>query len=352
MRLKHLTISALSLSIFFSANVYGGEDVIVDLSVLNSLQPSTAPMPSYGKSEKPQPLFPIVKKETAKTKKAEQASPSQSKTKKTIAKKVQQQPSIVKSKDKALASDSPKKETLKIIETAKTENSEIKPQKQEQIKVETQVNVSQDQIPVENEKITAVQQAEAKRQQAASAASSHTVLKKEENKVVAEKVTESNSLLSPQPRPKNTDLLISSVPAADGIKQHSKADMSNGKAELSTKVEEKTVLSQNQAVLPQQDNSVIVFAEGEDVLTPEQQKQITSLISTFKDADKNKISIIAYNLDDGENVFQRKRTSLNRAVNIRSHLLSMGYKNYSIKVINVNSGDERINTVKITELQK
>ena len=70
MRLKHLTISALSLSIFFSANVYGGEDVIVDLSVLNSLQPSTAPMPSYGKSEKPQPLFPIVKKETAKTKKA------------------------------------------------------------------------------------------------------------------------------------------------------------------------------------------------------------------------------------------------------------------------------------------
>ena len=139
MRLKHLTISALSLSIFFSANVYGGEDVIVDLSVLNSLQPSTAPMPSYGKSEKPQPLFPIVKKETAKTKKAEQASPSQSKTKKTIAKKVQQQPSIVKSKDKALASDSPKKETLKIIETAKTENSEIKPQKEEQIKVETQV---------------------------------------------------------------------------------------------------------------------------------------------------------------------------------------------------------------------
>ena len=75
-------------------------------------------------------------------------------------------------------------------------------------------------------------------------------------------------------------------------------------------------------------------------------------MSSFKNPKVNKISIISYNLSGGENVFQNKRISLNRAVNTRSYLLEKGYKNFSIKIINVEADDDRINTVSLTELKK
>lgn len=42
--------------------------------------------------------------------------------------------------------------------------------------------------------------------------------------------------------------------------------------------------------------------------------------------------------------------SLNRAVEIRSYLLGKGYKNFSIKVINVNEADKN-NLVTVVELK-
>ena len=96
----------------------------------------------------------------------------------------------------------------------------------------------------------------------------------------------------------------------------------------------------------------LVFVEGESDLTPSQEKQLDSILSNFKDAKNSKIAIVAYNLDDGKDAFLRKRNSLNRAVNIRSYLLGKGYKNYSIKVINVEEGDPRINTVNVSERKK
>ena len=49
-------------------------------------------------------------------------------------------------------------------------------------------------------------------------------------------------------------------------------------------------------------------------------------------------------------VFRKKRMSLNRAVEIRSYLLGKGYKNFSIKVINVNEADKN-NLVTVVELK-
>ena len=94
----------------------------------------------------------------------------------------------------------------------------------------------------------------------------------------------------------------------------------------------------------------IVFADGKDELTPEQMAEIDDIIGRFKDIDTNKIAIYSYNLDDGVDSFKKKRVSLNRAVGIRGYLIKQGYKNFSIKVININSGSDKINTVELEEI--
>lgn len=94
----------------------------------------------------------------------------------------------------------------------------------------------------------------------------------------------------------------------------------------------------------------IIFADGEDELSSEQMAKIDDIIGKFKDLNSNKIAIYSYNLDDGVDSFRKKRISLNRAVGIRSYLLQQGYKNFSIKVININSGSDKINTVELEEI--
>ena len=60
---------------------------------------------------------------------------------------------------------------------------------------------------------------------------------------------------------------------------------------------------------------------------------------------------MAYNYDNGEDVFRKKRQSLNRAIEIRSYLLGKGYKNFSIKVINITDDPAKGNVVEIDELK-
>lgn len=95
----------------------------------------------------------------------------------------------------------------------------------------------------------------------------------------------------------------------------------------------------------------IVFPDDESDLTPEQQSHIDAIIGRFDNAGGNKIAIYAYNLDDGVDAFRKKRVSLNRAVEVRSYLLKQGFKNFSIKVINVESGAPEVNRVQIGELK-
>lgn len=98
-------------------------------------------------------------------------------------------------------------------------------------------------------------------------------------------------------------------------------------------------------------SSVLTFTDDADELTPAQQQQIDAIIGGFVDASKNKIAITSYNVEGGEDVFRRKRISLNRATGVRSYLLGKGYKNYSIKIVNVAADDNRANSVEIVELQ-
>lgn len=97
--------------------------------------------------------------------------------------------------------------------------------------------------------------------------------------------------------------------------------------------------------------SKIIFAEGESELTDSHKAQIDGVIKTFADAANNKIAIYSYNLDDGVDSFKKKRQSLNRAVEVRSYLLQKGYKNFSIKVLNIDGSSDKINSVELEELK-
>lgn len=105
----------------------------------------------------------------------------------------------------------------------------------------------------------------------------------------------------------------------------------------------------SEAPVPTVNNS-IKFADDIDELSAEQMVELDRIISHFKDANTNKIAIYSYNLDNGVDVFKKKRISLNRAVEVRSYLLKQGYKNFSIKVINVNSNSDKINSVELEEI--
>lgn len=97
--------------------------------------------------------------------------------------------------------------------------------------------------------------------------------------------------------------------------------------------------------------SKLLFADGADVLTEEHKAQIDAIIASFENALVNKIAIYSYNLDDGIDAFKKKRLSLNRAVEVRSYLLPKGFKNFSIKVVNVDASSGKANMVELEELK-
>lgn len=112
-----------------------------------------------------------------------------------------------------------------------------------------------------------------------------------------------------------------------------------------------TLLVEPAVVAPTLTSSQITYVESISELNPEQQAQIDKIIAGFENAHVNKIAIFSFNLDDGKDVFKKKRLSLNRAVEVRSYLLQKGYKNFSIKVINVDESSDKINKVEIQELK-
>lgn len=95
----------------------------------------------------------------------------------------------------------------------------------------------------------------------------------------------------------------------------------------------------------------IFFADDSFEISPENADKIISLIETFEDPRKHKIAIYAYNYDNGENTFKKKKLSLDRTTEIRSLLLNKGYKNFSIKVINITDNPEKRNLVEIEEIK-
>ena len=86
-------------------------------------------------------------------------------------------------------------------------------------------------------------------------------------------------------------------------------------------------------------------------MTDEDKARLDAIVASFENPAVNKIAIYAYNVDDGKDVFRKKRLSLNRAVEVRSYLLGKGYKNFSIKVVNISEPEDKENKVVVEELK-
>ena len=155
---------------------------------------------------------------------------------------------------------------------------------------------------------------------------------------IAEGVKTQNAVSEP--------VVIADVVKSDSIVEKNIIDNQNVDNAPSLLVDEASQLTKPEVV------SKLVFSPDVDELSSEQQAQVDSIISSFEDASVNKIAIYAYNLDDGVDAFKRKRLSLNRAVSVRSYLLPKGYKNFSIKVINVDVASGKANTVELEEIKQ
>ena len=93
---------------------------------------------------------------------------------------------------------------------------------------------------------------------------------------------------------------------------------------------------------------VIAFAGGVFELSAENTARLAAIADGFKRPGESKILIYAYNFNDGGNDFKNKRLSLNRAVEIRSDLMTRGYKNFGIKIVNTDNRGKQ-NTVEVFE---
>jgi len=290
MNRKKLLIGIFTFCFLMISNSQAAEDsVYVNLSVLDGL---ASPMPN-GSIQHQQPLFPIVKKATAV------------KTKKVVKKPIEQ-----KSKVKVDVINESKTEPLSQQVVSDTVNETAKPLLTQENKLPNKVQ----QIPyVENDEQVIVVDVEP---------------------VSPSKASRSLEKLD-TPTSNQQEQIIAEV------------------APNTTSVEETPglLIDENKTFDKQTVSHKLVFAADVDELTPEQQKQIDEIISSFADASHNKIAIYSYNLDDGVDTFKKKRLSLNRAVAVRSYLLPKGYKNFSIKVVNVDSTSDKGNCVEIEELK-
>lgn len=297
MRLGIITVGVL---LGMALNVRAEENVMVDLSVLDGLNTSyIAPT---------QPLFPILPKKnriSAPVKINKPARPVKMKP------QPEENRSVAKEQPKEVVI-SPKEEVVvvdvepispKVNEPAKA--IEIKPSSEVKAEIKPQVKPEDALLPQPEEKVEAATQEPLK-----------------------DDTVSSESNLAPQ---------------AD----EQAPDVSEDTVKPALLVDEKILSEPTMAV---DATSVIKFAPGIDTLSPEQMSQIKAVVAGFKDTEKNKIAIYSYNQDDGVDSFKKKRISLNRAIEVRSYLIKQGYKNFSIKVVNINSGSDKTDTVELKEI--
>lgn len=149
--------------------------------------------------------------------------------------------------------------------------------------------------------------------------------KKEESHEENTTLGEPQNLLSQPQEKKENEILSAKVSAQDGV-------------ETSAKTEQlKEIFS-------------ISFAPESTELSAEAQAKLEKVAQKLNKEDKKKIYIKSYNYDGGKNVFRKKRICLNRATAVRSYLLNHGFKNFSIKIININMPNEYVDTVEIEEM--
>ena len=137
--------------------------------------------------------------------------------------------------------------------------------------------------------------------------------------------TEGESLLSApepiaEPEPKKTE---KTVVAETENKQVSTDEISKEKNDEKREVSK---VGESSAMLYFPDSSAELNAEITDVLT--------LFLNKIDLQNQEKITIEAYNYNEEDSGFARKRLSLNRAVAVRGWLLAKGLKSFSVKIIN------------------
>ena len=293
MRLTKIALVILS-SMALISTVYAEEGVMVDLSVLNNLNSSP-----YLEAE---PLFPVL--------------PDNSKSKhKAVEKKIEKKNMANSKLQKAERVKKQKKEPKKPQITEPNELKEVKVILDSKEKVEV--------VDVE------------------------PVAPLIEQNAVKENISEQsaeidvNKDVSSDEAPQNEAIVSNAEENSNSLADSQQPKINESITELLVDANEQKNIAKTNA---------IVFGEDEDILSPSNQEVLDSIIAKFKNEKDNKIAIYSYNLDDGVDSFRKKRTSLNRAIEIRSYLLKKGYKNFSIKVVNVSTGSDKINTVELEEI--
>ena len=329
MQFKRLVMASVcALALQGAAFAQAADDVYVDLSVLNNLQPGDSLFVET------QPLFPVVTKAPVK---------------KTVRKKKTPKKTVAPAKPVAEKTPAPKKEekAIAILPQAPEIPQPLAEAKPEPVKPANPITVADDREPVRETvaDVDVVRPAETDNGKALSEPKSEEVSKP------------AAALIEPAAKvePAKTEV---SVPAAEETAKAPEKAAAVQEAENvpAAETEEKKEIK---PLLPVGDKTPaaaevgrqIFFADDSFEISPENADKIISLIETFEDPRKHKIAIYAYNYDNGENTFKKKKLSLDRATEIRSLLLNKGYKNFSIKVINITDNPEKRNLVEIEEIK-
>lgn len=335
MQFKRLVMASVcALALQGAAFAQAADDVYVDLSVLNNLQPGDSLFVET------QPLFPVVKKAPVK---------------KTVRKKKTPKKTVAPAKPVAEKTPAPKKEekAIAILPQAPEIPQPLAEAKPEPVKPANPITVADDREPVRETvaDVDVVRPAETDNGKALSEPKSE-----EASKPAA-------ALIEPAAKvePAKTEV---SVPAAEETAKASEKAAAVQEAENVPAAETAPTAGPEEKkeikpLLPVGDKTPaateagrqIFFADDSFEISPENADKIVSLIETFEDPRKHKIAIYAYNYDNGENTFKKKKLSLDRATEIRSLLLNKGYKNFSIKVINITDNPEKRNLVEIEEIK-
>ena len=320
-----LGVCAISLMIGISSG-HAEENVVIDMSVLDSLGAPTSAAVSSSK-----PLFPTVKKKTVKPK-AKVKKAKKAKTVKAPEVKVEApKPEVVAPEVKV---ETPKPEV--VVPEVKVEAP-----KPEVVTPEVKVEAPKPEVVTPEIKVEAPKP---------EVVTPEVRVEAPKPEVVAPEVkveTPKSEVVAPEVKVE--------TPKPEVVASEAKVETPKPEVvvpEVKTEVPKREVIiSQPQANQASQ-TGIITFAPDQSDLNDAQKRIIDDTLASFQNPKVNKMSIISYSLSGGENVFQNKRISLNRAVNTRSYLLEKGYKNFSIKIINIEADDDRINTVSLTELKK
>lgn len=337
MRAKFL-ICLMGAALGFAAAEAKAEDVYVDLSVLNELAPNRGPIMHS------EPLFPIVKKSAPQKATVKKKAPKKETVKKA------EKPAKRKLKIK-------QKEIVKApVVEEKVEEKITLPSKPDDIFATEEVVIEKpaSAAPVVNVKAEEIKEAEAPREFVAEVKDNGMQSVRPDNTTTA--VQNPVAVTAPAVEPVSDNSVTESkeevIPIQNNNASQAEPVLTEEPVAQAEPKEIKPLLPINNApVVEENIVKQISFAQDSFELTESNKEKITSIVNSFEDPKTNKIAILAYNFDNGEDVFKKKRQSLNRAIEVRSYLLGKGYKNFSIKVINITDDAAKGNIVEIDEIK-